>query len=745
MPVTEKEAVAALPPGGWLRRYVIHGLKQTTAPLIYHLGVGITILGTTCPLAYGMHYAGQLRANNFCLLVGRSGEDQKSSALAVGKEILDHAAAPLIGDFPGSPEGLIDSLARRPSQFIPISEFGKFLSAAQRGYFEPTKTLLADLWDCLDEHTEILGEDGWKKMGEVKRGSRVWSLDPETDELVLSRVLDVGTRPVRPGERMVELKGQQHDICTTEGHRYYTKYRDPGQGYKPSSRYVVRTGKQLASRRSSFYLPFSAAPAYPGVGVPLTDDELRFIAWFITDGSLSRGGRSKASTHYRLKIAQSEGKHADRIRHLLHRLGLDWTESSRHAGGFATPTSPPVTAFRIPKGTGKGSKKRRGWNKYRKWLDKDLAPALLQMSKRQFKVFWQELLLGDGEQTERGAKGLLWSVRKLLVDRLQHLAVTLGHATQYGTRPLPSGLTAYRLGVSSRRLVQTDPGHPRGMKPRLYTPAPGTLVWCATTEHGTLVTRRNGKVVIIGNSGPTQRTKANNKVIRVPNPRLSIGAACSIPYLEKHTLSEDWTGGFMGRWVVLYGKRERNDPDPIGDREDFAWLSEQVRARAVATSAGWCVGLSTAGKRYWADWYNEITNRKLPENIIGIRSRAPTMARKIALVYGWDFGPALAGEPWEMDLDVLVPAIALTELHVKSLVHLSEVIAEHSDARLRRSVIQAILLHRGVATLGEILGVMKCRKRPVVEALEALMEEGRVARDKTAAGYIYILHSTGWD
>lgn len=387
MPVTEVEAAAAVPATGWLRKYVMHAVKQTTSPLIYHLGVGITILGATCPLAYGMHYAGPLRANNFCLLVGRSGEDQKSTALSVGKKILDEAAAPLIGDFPGSPEGLIDSLARRPSQFIPISEFGKFLSSAQRGYFEPTKTLLADLWDSL----------------------------------------------------------------------------------------------------------------------------------------------------------------------------------------------------------------------------------------------------------------------------------------------------------------------------------------------------------------PTQRTKANNKTIRVDNPRLSIGAACSIPYLEKHTLAEDWTGGFMGRWLVLYGKRERVDPDPTGDNTHFQWLVDELRRRATMPSAGWCTGLDSAGAAYWRDWFTEVTNRKLPDNIVGIRSRAPSMARKMALVYGWDFGAAQGGKPWQMGLDVLEPAIALAELHITSLIHLSEVIAEHPDARLRRSVMMAIQQFKGVATLGEILSVLKMRKRPVVEMLDALMEEGRVTRQKTTMGIVYQL------
>ena len=385
MPVTEKEAAAALPKQGWVRNYVIHAVRQNTAPLIYHIGVGLTTLAVTCPINYGMHYAGELRANNFCLLVGRSGEDRKSSALHVGTHILNQAASSLIGDFPGSPEGLIEQLAEKPTQMIPISEFGKFLSSAQRGYFEPTKTLLADLWDSL----------------------------------------------------------------------------------------------------------------------------------------------------------------------------------------------------------------------------------------------------------------------------------------------------------------------------------------------------------------PVQRHRANNKIIRCDNPRLSIAAACSIPYLEKHTLAEDWTGGFMGRWMVLYGRRERTDPDPTGDRTNLQYLVDEIKKRSLIANAGWCMGLDYAAKQYWADWYMDVMNRQLPSNIVGIRARAPTIARKVALLYGWDFGPAVHGQPWRMGIDILEPAIEFTELHIKSLEHLSDMIAEHADARLRRSVLQAIDSKGGVASLGEILSVMKMRKRPVMEVLDALQEEGRVGKIKAATDGIF--------
>lgn len=388
MSVTEIEAVQALPPEGWLRRYVIHAVKQTTSPVAYHIGVGLSLLAVSSPTAYGMVYGGgTLRTNTFALLVGRSGEDQKSTAIGIGQDILDVAAHELIGEYPGSAEGLVASLARKGTQIIPISEFGKFLASAQGGYFEAMKTLLADAWD---------------------------------------------------------------------------------------------------SR------------------------------------SLSR--------------------------------------------------------------------------------------------------------------------------------------------------------------------VKAD-------------------------------------------------KKDQEVVVRAPHPRLSIAAACSIPYLEKHTLAEDWTGGFMGRWLVLYGTRERTDPDPVGDPADIPWLAEELRRRALITSGGWCTGLTPAARARWNSWYLELTNyRVLPSNIIGIRSRAPTHARKIALILGWDYGPAQNGVPWQMDLDVLEPAIQITELHIKSLVSLSQSIAEHPEARLRRSVLMAIEQHGGVATLGQVLTILKMKKRNVVEHLDALIEEGKVQMVATTLG-----------
>lgn len=386
--LTEAEVLSAIPPHGFIHDYVIHAFQQTTSPLCYHLLVGVGILAATCPLDYGMMYAGRLRGNMFGLLVGRSGEDQKSTAVNIGRDLLFHAAGPLVGDYPGSAEGLLDSLQRVPSQMVPMSEFGRFLSSAKSGYFEPTKALLTDLWDC----------------------------------------------------------------------------------------------------------------------------------------------------------------------------------------------------------------------------------------------------------------------------------------------------------------------------------------------------------------NPQQRAKANGKTVRVDNPRLTVLAACSLPYLEKYTTPEDWTGGFMGRWAVMYGQRERVDPDPAGNMADFERLAEDLRTRASVAQTHECMGLTDDAKRLWTEWFNDISNRQLPDVITGIRARAPTIARKVALVYAWDWLRPLHA-PWLLEREEIDYAIRFAELHVKSLVGISHSIADSFDARQRREMIEAIRGLGGLCDLGQLIRVLKWKKRVVQETLDSLCEERKVDRSFMGTEFTYRLRS----
>ena len=383
--ISEQVAFDALPPAGFIRDYTLYAAKCTTAPLAYHIGVGLSMLASTVPVPYGTRFAINQRANIFVMLAGRSGDDQKSTAIEIGREILFEAAPNLIGDQPGSAEGMIESLSKQPTQLLVYKEMGKLLSAAQRGYLEPLKALLTDLSDCSSQ------------------------------------------------QRVKAKKKGQDDI-----------------------------------------------------------------------------------------------------------------------------------------------------------------------------------------------------------------------------------------------------------------------VW-------------------------------------VSHPRLSIFGACSLPFLEKHTDAVDWTGGFLGRWALLFAFRERTNSWPEANTTGRPGLVTALQQRALTQKAGWCLGMHPKTRPLWDEWFFNVEQRKLPNLVHGARTRAPIVALKAALLYGWDFGPATAGDDWVITEQELLPAIKFAEMYLMSIVSLAGRLAEHPDARHRRHVLEAFT-NGEILQLGEVLSRTKMAKRRCMEMLDGLSEEEVLERFNLPGG-----------
>ena len=132
----------------FLAQYVRWCSQQTTSPMVYHLANGLNILSMTCPPSIFMYYAGKVNCNMFTMVVGRSGDDMKSTSLGLAKRIIKKYWENLIAPHPASAEGLIDHLSLLNAQTFIYSEMGKFLSLTGQGYAETIKTTFTDLWDC---------------------------------------------------------------------------------------------------------------------------------------------------------------------------------------------------------------------------------------------------------------------------------------------------------------------------------------------------------------------------------------------------------------------------------------------------------------------------------------------------------------------------------------------------------------------------------------------------------------------
>jgi hypothetical protein len=222
---------------------------------------------------------------------------------------------------------------------------------------------------------------------------------------------------------------------------------------------------------------------------------------------------------------------------------------------------------------------------------------------------------------------------------------------------------------------------------------------------------------------PQDRVKAGNNIISVKNPRLSIVAGCSLGYLEQHTDPHDWSGGFMGRWAVMYCRRERTVSYPKNDWSPIPGLAAPLLLRAQQTEAAPCLGLNHDSFLIWDQWFHNLEARPVPELITGAKTRVPTIALKTAMLYAWDFGDPLQGQPWYILPHHLYWGIYFAELHLKSVIGLASFLAEHNDARARRSILE-LIPPGGAKTLSQLLRSSKMKKRTLMEILDGLTTDG---------------------
>ncbi len=139
-----------LPQGnGFLRSYVDYAAQCGDAPEIYHVGVALTIFAgavarnLACPWMAGR----TLVPNLYTLLVGPSRSARKTGSMDTGIDILQRVSPELVIPIPGSYEELITQIRSTPTGLFTYREFAHFLKTTQRGYGEPIRTVLMDLYD----------------------------------------------------------------------------------------------------------------------------------------------------------------------------------------------------------------------------------------------------------------------------------------------------------------------------------------------------------------------------------------------------------------------------------------------------------------------------------------------------------------------------------------------------------------------------------------------------------------------
>lgn len=338
---------------------------------------------------------------------------------------------------------------------------------------------------CLDEQTEILTREGWKRHVEV--GEEVAAFDTKTDEIRFMPALASIKRPLDDNEFFCSINGPSTDIRVTNKHRmvYDNKRR---KGWK------IKTAEQIADMKDGCFIPVSGHGNFKGV--MLTDDEIRFIGWVMTDGCIDKANGA-------IYITQNSTSPAvEAIQKCLENCGLKFGKRIHNAETSFVRHGDNII-WSISKGQPRGTQKHlHGWGILEPYISKDISPLLNDMDERQFDILMEVIHLADGHKQK--AEG--WTQRsyhitkgnKIFIEKLQCMAIQRGyrasmveHINSFGN-PI---WTIHMKKTSRNSIGGTYDDRPQWRK----EPHTNENCWCVENDLGTLVTRRNGKVAIVGN------------------------------------------------------------------------------------------------------------------------------------------------------------------------------------------------------------------------------------------------------
>lgn len=326
--------------------------------------------------------------------------------------------------------------------------------------------------ECHDTETEILTHEGWKKYDEFGFDDLLATYNIEKDKIEWQNPGSINRSPYKG--KLEHVRANSTDMMITPNHR--VMYRLPAH-----SSWSLQEVSKI--HHGNNRVIFKASSSEDNNEYPLSDDEISIAAWMLTDCYIDK--KYGYVTFYQ----RDEKVHL--ITDILDRLGIQYHRYDRqrditHICGVELKTKPNVSCdIRL---NSEYSKRLHHLVRYKGKL-----PSWVYMlSDRQFGVFLSSFIDADGSR-HKSCPDTSWMAygTKQILDDLQVACFLHGYCTSlsvYRERHYKLNITKYTESALDRFGTHVS-----------YEDYDG-IVWCAEVPNGTLVTRRNGKVNISGNS-----------------------------------------------------------------------------------------------------------------------------------------------------------------------------------------------------------------------------------------------------
>ena len=325
-------------------------------------------------------------------------------------------------------------------------------------------------FQCLSQDTEILTPAGWKKYNEINEGDKIYTFNLENKQIEIKKVTYVYKNYYKG--IMYNLKNKTQDQLISPGHRVVRQIFN-------SDKFILQPIEEILELSSSIAIPVSGENANPDY--PISDEELKLIAWILSEGSIEKDGSKRVS------ICQSKEKHKDyyeEIKTLLEKLGLEYTERTQESWG-------KCIHIRL---SPKASKK---FHQILQSDKKNFPEFLYKLSQRQAQLFINTYAKGDG--WIEGERIRIITTDEEFAKGLFAVGVLAGYNVSNKTRA-PQGNTKklrYELTFTN---TKTD--YIQTIEKVEYE----GIIWSVHTENETVIERRKEQVFISGNTHFTNLT-----------------------------------------------------------------------------------------------------------------------------------------------------------------------------------------------------------------------------------------------
>jgi len=344
---------------------------------------------------------------------------------------------------------------------------------------------------CYSSDTEILTKSGWKFFYKLNKNDYILTLSKD-HKIEYHQPQEIIKEEYKG--QLIRFKNYQCDLLVTPNHKMYVKKRNNREfkfieAFKSinwSRTHMLKVANYENKNIKYFFFPENVDrknSKTPFVKKVKMDDWLEFFGYYITEGCVSIQRRRRIinnkkyiSYNYRVLIAQDKHKNTqnyNRIKSCLERLPFNFVNSYDHQ--FCI-TNKQLANYLI---------------RFGKSDEKYIPRELLNISKRQLKILFEAMMLGDGNK--EGNKYYSSSFR--LISDFQELLLRIGYAGNIAIHDKGKSKPLYRIHILNRfnnkyrtptysnRCIQNYNG----------------FVYCVNVPNHIIYVRRNGKAVFCGN------------------------------------------------------------------------------------------------------------------------------------------------------------------------------------------------------------------------------------------------------